>query len=159
MSYTKILVVIFIALLVSAGFNEYARAAEPVTNSGPRISLGQTLFNQYETHGEIGYEWNRWEAAASIQGTPEEDETTRITSLSRVVKPDWSIGPVNNYYRIGAARVHNSDLVGDFNFRLGIGLSHKVMSVEYFHYSSAGIYDTNTGIDGVMIRFNATVFQ
>ena len=159
MNYTKILVAIFIILLIGAAFSEYANAqrVDPV-DDGPRISLGHTAFNKYETHGEFGYEWNQWEAAYSIQGSSGVSDTTNIASLSRVVKPEWFVGHARNYYRIGVSHVDNSDLVGDFNFRLGVGLTYKVFAVEYFHYSSAGINDTNSGIDGFMIRFNVPVY-
>ena len=157
MNYTKDLVAIFIVLLITAGMREYAKA-EPVGN-GLRIALGHTLFNKSETHGEFGYHHNRWEAAYSFQGAGGFNQTTEIYSLSRLVRPGWDAGYVSSYFRIGGAYVRNSDLVGDVNFRLGVGADYKVFGIEFFHYSSAGIYDTNRGIDGVMIRYNVPIYN
>lgn len=148
---TAIAVVIFILVLLWASFD--ARA-----DSGMRIALGRTVFNSGAMWGEVGYEFQSgWELAASVSGAGETRNGAQgeveAVSLSRVVRPHWRLLGATNYYRLGVAYVHDSPLVGDTNYRLGIGLEWPGFQVEFFHYSSAGIHRPNTGIDGVQLRY------
>ena len=147
---TTIAVVIFAVLLVLAAFNASAQ--------GFRTSLGYTVANSTTPWGEVSYEFpSGWELAGSVSGAgdtrrgPQGEVST--VSWSRVVRPDWWLLGGRNYYRLGVAYVDGSPLVGNTNFRLGIGLEFKVFQIEYFHYSSAGIHQPNTGIDGIQLRF------
>ena len=149
MNKTSAAVLLFIVVLLFAASNAFADA---------KIALGKTAFNSSNTVGEIGWEFRDWEITAGLIG---EGETKRgdqgvvpVYSFSKLVKPDWSFLGAKNYYRIGVAYVDGSPLVGNTNFRLGVGLAWKVASIEYVHYSSAGIHDTNTGIDIIMLRMN-----
>ena len=149
LNYTFAAVALFVVLLIAAASNANGE-------DGARIALGHTAANSELPMGEIGYEHRGWELAASQIGEGDtkrgEQDTVPIYSLSHVVRPSWRFLGATNYYRIGVAYVDGSPLVGDTNFRLGIGLEWKVMQLEYFHYSSAGIHETNTGIDGVQLR-------
>lgn len=154
MSWTRVLVVLFIIALIFATYSAHGSEGNP--NNGPRISLGYSLINSENPFGEIGYEYNSWEVAVSAFGSggteKGDQDVVYIYSLSHVVRPDWYVLKGRNYYRVGVAYVDDSPLVGDTNFRLGIGMEWKLIAVEYFHYSSAGIHSTNTGIDGVQLR-------
>lgn len=149
---TKIAVALFLVVLFFALVSERA-AAQPV------LSLGRTVLNSENTFGEIGWQFGerqQWEAAATLIGhgwTKRGDiERNHAFSVSRIVRPSWKFLGAANYYRIGAASVHGSPLVGGLNYRLGVGLDWGVVALEYVHYSSAGIHDPNTGIDGVQLR-------
>lgn len=147
---TMVAVIVFIVVLVFAAYN--ARAED-----GARISLGYTAANSTLPIGEIGYEYKGWEVAASLIGVGDtkngEQKEVPVYSLSYITRPNWSFLGGRNYYRLGVSYVNGSPLVGDTNFRLGVGLEYKVFQVEYFHYSSAGIHQPNTGIDGIQLRF------
>lgn len=126
------------------------------TKAGPTIGLGQTFNKSSLSYGEVGYEWKDWEATAGKMGEGQTDygrqEPVNIYSLSRLVRPGWCIKSVCNYFRVGVSKVHGSPLVGEDNYRLGIGIEHTKVQVEYVHFSSAGIYENNGGIDAVMLR-------
>ncbi|QDP60424.1 MAG: hypothetical protein GOVbin1096_52 [Prokaryotic dsDNA virus sp.] len=144
-------VVIFIILLLFAADNAYSA-------NGPKISLGKTLINSNLAYGEIGYEYENFELTAAQMGegsTKNGDQgVVQIYSLSHLVRPDWNTFFGKNYYRIGVAYIEDSPLVGNTNFRLGVGIDYGAFSVEYFHYSSSGIHNPNTGIDGIQLKLN-----
>jgi len=150
MNFTKIAVIAFIVILILAAYD--ARAED-----GWRVSLGHTAANSSMAFGSIGYEYKGIEIDATQIGhgsTKRGDQgTVNIFSLSHLVRPDWTFLGGKNYYRIGVSYQDGSPLVGDTNFRLGVGLEWKVFQVEYIHYSSAGIHRPNTGIDGIQLRF------
>lgn len=150
MKWTAVGVVGFIVLLLFASCN--ARA-----HDGARISLGYTVANSERPMGEIGYEYQGWELAAALIGEGKTkrgyQDTVPVYSLSHLVRPSWHILGATNYYRIGVSYVDGSPLVGKANFRLGVGLDWEVIQLEYFHYSSAGINETNSGIDGLQLRY------
>lgn len=60
------------------------------------------------------------------------------------------------FVRVGIARVHNSDIVGPWNYRSGIGYRRNIFSVEFSvefnHFSSSGLYYPNNGIDAIYVR-------
>lgn len=145
MKKTAIAVVIFLFVLLLAMCSERSEAAD-----GARIALGKTAVNSSHTYGEFGYEWNQWEITIGQIG--QEEDPAEVFTLSRIVRPDWRILGATNFYRIGFAYVDDSPLIGDTNFRLGFGLEWELVQLEYFHYSSAGIHDPNTGVDGIQFR-------
>lgn len=149
MNKTGIAVLVFIVILLLAAGSAWA---------DPRIALGQTAFNSTNTIAEVGYEWREWEANLGLIGSGStkngHQDLVKTYSISKLVRPDWKFLGAKNYYRIGVAYIDDSPLVGGTNFRLGVGLEYKVFQVEYVHYSSAGIHETNTGIDAVMLRLN-----
>ena len=123
---------------------------------GVTIALGKTVLNSDASYAEIGYETRNWEFNLGLIGVGETKDGPQdlvITyGASKLVKPNWCFAGGCNYYRIGVAGVYGSPLVGPVNFRLGVGMNYGVFSVEAFHYSSAGIFEDNTGIDGVMLK-------
>lgn len=149
MKLTKLIVIAFIVILILAAGSAWADA---------KIALGQTVFNSHSTIGEIGYEWNDWEVNVGLIGAGSTknggQDIVPTYSLSKLIKPDWRFLGGKNYYRIGVAYIDGSPLVGNTNFRLGVGLEYKHFAIEYMHYSSAGIHNTNTGIDGLVLRLN-----
>jgi len=148
---TKVAVGVFLILLLLAANSAFADV---------RIALGQTAFNSTNTVGEIGYEWRDWEANVGLIGSGStkngHSDEVWTYSVSKLVRPDWKFLGGKNYYRIGVAYIDDSPLVGGTNFRLGVGLEYKVFQIEYAHYSSAGIHETNTGIDAIMLRIKLT---
>lgn len=148
---TMIAVGIFIIIALFAAYSEVQ------AEDGFRISLGYTVANSTMPAGEFSYEYKGYELAAMQIGVGDTrngpQKEVNVFSFSRIVRPEWQVLGAKNYYRIGVAYVDGSPLVGDTNFRLGIGLEFKVFQVEYFHYSSAGIHQPNTGIDGIQLRF------
>lgn len=141
---TAIAVVIFLIVLLLAMCNE-ANAED-----GARVVLGKTMVNSSHTYGEFGYEYKSWEVTIGQIG--QEDDPAEVFTLSRIVRPDWKLFGATNYYRLGFAYVDDSPLIGDTNFRLGFGLEWELVQLEYFHYSSAGLHDPNTGVDGIQFR-------
>jgi hypothetical protein len=138
----------FIIVLILAAQDAYGDSAT--------IALGKTAFNSDSTYAEIGYEVRDWEFNVGLIGAGETKDGWQSTVLtygvSKIVRPNWCFLGGCNYFRIGVAGVHGSPLVGPINFRLGIGMDYGVFKVEAFHYSSAGIFEDNTGIDGVMLK-------
>ncbi|TVO57513.1 acyloxyacyl hydrolase [Denitromonas halophila] len=152
--WTRVAVAAFIVAIAYGAFLIKEAEAAP----GIRVGLGRTVVNSSAPWGEFGYELpNGWEIAAAITGAGDTHNgpqgEVRALSFSRIVRPPWRVFGANNYLRLGVAYVDGSALIGDSNFRLGIGLEWSVMQLEYFHYSSAGIHQPNTGVDGIQIRF------
>lgn len=147
---TMIAVIIFIIVLLFAASSAMAGQF--------RVALGYTVANSTLPYGEVGYELDNGveftaaEMAAGSTARGDQHEVQTV-SVSKVVRPDWKFLGATNYYRIGVSYVNGSPLVGDTNFRLGIGLEWRIVQLEYFHFSSAGIHQPNTGIDGVQLRF------
>jgi hypothetical protein len=133
-------------------------AADDAWGGNATIGVGQSILNSKATYAEAGYVTDRnWEFNLGLIGVGETKDgpQTLVTTygVSKLVKPNWCFMSACNYYRIGVAGVHGSPLVGPINFRLGVGVRIKnVFEIEAFHYSSAGIFEDNTGIDGVMIK-------
>jgi hypothetical protein len=138
----------FIIVLILAAQDAYGDSAT--------IALGKTYLNSDATYAEIGYETRNWEFNLGLigVGSTKDGPQTLVTTfgVSRLVKPNWCFAGGCSYLRIGVAGVHGSPLVGPINFRLGAGMDYGVFKVEAFHYSSAGIFEDNTGIDGVMLK-------
>lgn len=156
MNKTMWAVILFLIVLLTATFSMRSNADEDY--NGARISLGHTVANSSMTTGEVSYEYNNWEAGYTLVGEGETkrgyQDQSHIYSLSYVVRPDWEIWNVENYYRLGVSYQDGNNLVGDTNFRLGVGLQWRdVVQLEYTHYSSAGIHDPNTGIDMIQLRY------
>lgn len=147
-------VVAFIILLLFTGYSAKSESAE----NGARVSIGKTFINSTMKVGEIGYEYNNWEFSALLM---EEGDTKNgfqdqleIYSVSYLTKPQWGVYGVDPYFRLGISYNSGSELVGKSNFRLGIGADfHNVWRIEFSHHSSAGIHQTNTGIDMVTLTY------
>lgn len=150
MNKTMVAVAIFIVFLIAA---MYATDA----SSQPRIALGHTFEGSRVTVGEVSYEHKNWELSGVQFGqgwTKKGERSEPITgySVSRLIRPQWCLWSLCNYYRLGVSHIPDAMLVGDNNYRLGTGFETEVFAIEYFHYSSAGISKPNTGIDGFMLR-------
>lgn len=121
------------------------------------VALGHSTFNYYQTTGEIAWTPGKWAVAAQLLGEGsyrgQRVETTTIYSVSRFVEaPFWNGRP---YARIGVAYVDGDlPLVGNRNFRLGLGYRLGVARIEMGHYSSAGIWSTNRGVDFIQVGFD-----
>lgn len=140
---TALGVLLFVTILIFAFFAEDAK-------SDPYIGLGRTAFNSELTTGEIGWVFNeRYDFKFNLigEGATKKGRQPKleIYSVSRIVEPGWG----KFFMRIGAAHVENSRLVGKTNYVLGAGFRFERVSLEFLHFSSAGINPTNTGIDVV----------
>lgn len=148
--YTVIGVLLFIIALMFAAYSEKA-------NAGGYIGLGGSTFNSHSRLGEAGYRFeNNWDAQVMIIGSGDNKNgpqgETYITSVSHLIYPQWNIGPANFFMRLGVAYVNKSNLVGPWNFRLGLGFDFDLFELEMGHVSSAGVWSPNTGIDSVVLR-------
>lgn len=146
-------VMLFIVILGAFLTFEKAEAAEPIGY----VALGHSTFNYYQTTGEIAYTPGRWAIAAQLIGEGSYEgskvETTKIYSVSRFVNAPFNQG--RPYARIGVAYVDDQmPLVGTWNFRLGLGYRAGRIRFEIGHYSSAGIWNTNRGIDFIQVGFS-----
>jgi hypothetical protein len=153
MKKTAWLVLLFIILIVGAGYSVKANAAD-----GVRVGLGKSIINSDSKIGEFGYEYNGFEVQASLMEAGEtkrgDQEQVALYSLSYLIVPQWGYKGVEPYFKLGASYNDNSPLVGNTNFRLGVGIDfHDVWRLEYSHHSSAGIHQVNTGIDYVTITY------
>lgn len=142
---TVIGVAMFIIILIAALFSEKSKA-------GPYIGIGKAAFNSHMTTGEAGYRFdNNWDLQALLIGQGDTrngyQDATWGVSLSHVVLPGWRALGGDYFMRLGAAYIKDSELVGPINYRLGIGLDYRRVELELMHYSSGGIFETNTGVD------------
>jgi len=117
------------------------------------VELGKSTFNSHDMTGGIGYRNEAgWDVGLHLIGPGETkrgaQSETYMASISHIVKPGWG----NYFMRMGVAYVHDSNLVGDLNFKLGMGWDFGNFEVEMVHISSAGIWPRNTGIDSVILR-------
>src|SRR5690554_2898570 len=151
---TALGVITFIVVLILAGYSARSEA-----DNGARIGVGKTLINSHLKVGEIGYEYNDWEISAAIleDGKTKngiQSETMQIYSVSYLTKPKWGVYGVDPYFRLGVSYNDGSKLIGNSNFRLGVGLDfHDVWRVEFSHHSSAGIHNPNTGLDYITLTY------
>ena len=147
MKKTAIVVLIFIILLVWAG---YSRA-----DDGFRFSIGQSVINSDLKTGELGYEVNNWEFNATLMEAGDTKNGHQgqlaIYSTSYLTRPEaFRTSWAQPFLRLGVSYNDGSELVGRTNFRLGVGVDFSdVWRLEYSHHSSAGIHQTNTGVDYV----------
>ncbi|MBG23759.1 MAG: hypothetical protein CMF22_10590 [Idiomarinaceae bacterium] len=153
-SKTAIGVGVFVALLIAAGYSMKANATENQFH----IGVGKTVINSHLKVGEVGYIHNNWDFEVSLM---EAGDTKRgyqdnevMYSVSYITEPSWGIYGIDPYFKLGVSANSGHTLVGDTNFRLGVGLDfHDVWRIEYVHHSSAGIHDPNTGVDYVKIDY------
>jgi len=151
MKKTAILVVLFIVILITAG---YARA-----DNGARIGIGQSVINSHLKTAEIGYEHNGWDFSATLMESGDTkngyQNPLHIASVSYITRPQgWGTSWAQPYFRLGVSYNNGSELVGRTNFRLGVGVDFSdVWRIEFVHHSSAGIHSPNTGIDYIMLSY------
>jgi hypothetical protein len=146
------IVVLFVIVLISIG---YVRA-----DDGVRIGIGKSVINSHLKTAEIGYEWNSWEASATLteagktkNGRQDQLKIYSVSYLTRIAAaPAWA----TPFLRLGVSYNTGSNLIGPTNFRLGVGVDFSdVWRLEYVHHSSAGIHRPNTGFDYPMITYKA----
>lgn len=147
---TKIAVVTFL-IFALWGMAALRASAEPI------VALGYTTFNSSATTGEFAYRLpdSQWEIGALAFGqgdTNRGDQDVHYgASVTYLVDPPkWPV-----YFRIGAAYIEQENpLVGDTNYRLGIGREFfdGLFALEMVHFSSAGIHNPNTGVDAIQLR-------
>jgi hypothetical protein len=150
---TTLGVVAFIVILLLAGYS-----AKSMAQSLIHVGIGKTVINSHLKVGEVGYQYGNWEAQASLMaaGTTKRGEQNQVDtySVSYLTTPGWGYEGVEPYFRLGASYNNDSNLVGNTNYRLGIGVNfNQVFRLEYVHHSSAGIHDPNTGIDYVALNY------
>lgn len=155
MKKTAYAVVAFIIVLILAGYSMRSNAND---DQFFQVGIGQSVINSHLKTGEIGYHINDWEFQATLQEAGDTkrgyQDKVNIYSVSYVTEPQWEIYGAEPYFRLGMSYNDDSPMVGDTNFRLGIGVNfHDVWRVEYSHHSSAGIHDPNTGLDYITVNY------
>lgn len=156
-SKTALGVVAFLILFILAVYSANSEASEKV-----HIGLGQTVINSNSKIGTVSYEIDNWELGATLM---EGGDTKKgfqdqmfIGSASYIAKPKIEWKGVKPYARLGFSYNSGSNLVGRTNYLLGLGLNfHENFRLEYKHHSSAGIHETNTGLDYIMLNFQAPI--
>jgi hypothetical protein len=138
-----------LAVVLFGGLLWYMLAVEKARADGIYIGLGQTVFNSSLTAPELGYELGKYRFSIGATGG---SSVKPIVSAYRVVDPGWG------WLRAGIGVAHTPDqpLVGDVNYRLELMLVLPADAELYAtHYSSAGTFDNNTGLDliGFRLRF------
>jgi hypothetical protein len=150
-SKTMIGVVLFVGLLWSM------RSCE-IANAEPYIGLGHTVANSSVTSPELGYRFGKYGVAIEATGEGRTDKGEQgaypILTAYRVIDPNWCKWGMCLKSAIGAAYTPNQKLVGPLNYRLEliIGLPSNA-EIYIKHYSSAGTFENNTGLDVVGVRF------
>jgi len=153
---TAIVVAIFVAILIAAGYSDEANSHELFNDISTTVGVGHTVVNSNLKVGWIGVESNQVEVNARLIEAGDTkngwQEQMEIVSLSYLTKPDWGYKGINPYFRLGVSKNFGSELVGEENFMLGVGLNfHNVWRFEYVHDSSAGIQPVNSGIDQLVL--------
>lgn len=153
LSKTAIGVLLFIIILLAAGYSAKSNASD-----GARISLGHSVINSELVVGGVAYEYNNWEASALLMqpGRTKNGKQgqLQIYSVSYLTKPGWVFKGIDPYFRLGVSTNNGSPLIGDPNFRLGIGFDfHDVWRLDLIHDSSAGIHSPNSGLDMIMLTY------
>ena len=153
MKKTAYFVLAFIIVIIMAGYSAKSSAESFAT-----LGIGTTLINSTLKTAEVGFNYNSWE----VQGTLIEKGSTKngpqdyvkLASLSYLIEPSWGYVGVEPYFRLGLSYNPASNLVGNSNFKLGVGVDfNEVFRVEYTHHSSAGIHSPNTGVDYITIVY------
>lgn len=156
MKKTVYAVVTFIIVLILAGYSMKSNAQE--LDQYFQAGIGQSVANSHLKTGEVGFHVNNWEFQATLmeEGSTKNgfQDQSQIYSVSYVTEPNWGVHGVDPYLRLGLSYNTESELVGDTNFRLGVGMNfNDVWRVEYSHHSSAGIHQTNSGIDYLTVSY------
>lgn len=141
-----------LAVVLFGGLLWYMLAVEKARADGPYLGLGQTILRAGLTVPELGYELGKYRFVLSATGEGAGASVRPIVSAYRVVDPGWGWLRAG----IGVAYTPNQQLVGDVNYRLELILILPADAELYAtHYSSAGAYDNNTGLDlvGFRLRF------
>lgn len=153
---TQVGVGIFIILLIASltAVSNKANADEIYFN------LGRSTLGSEYTIPSVGYRFdNNWDISAGFFGDGETRKGSHTRSpwmsISYIVKPGWG----GYFMRIGGAYTPNINLVGDVNFRLGIGWDFGVWEIEAIHFSSAGTSSINTGIDGIGLTAKIKILE
>ena len=156
------LIAAFVAAFLWAYSAEPARAEVPEP-AAVVVSLGYTLANSDTSVGEVAWllPGQRWEIGAMAigQGSTRRGPIVghvKVYSVSRLVRPGWQLLGGESYFRLGLAYVDGHPLVGPGNYRLGAGIRWPRAALELGHFSSGGINDPNTGVDGVHLRVPIT---
>ena len=127
-------------------------------NAGAYIGLGHTVANSSVTMPELGYNFGQYRAAIEASGEGETDKGAQgvypILSAYRVIDPSWCLWGACLKSVIGIAYTPNQRLVGPVNYRLELIVALPA-DVEFYakHYSSAGTFENNTGLDAIGVRF------
>jgi len=121
------------------------------------VELAKTVLNSDMTMHGIGYTQKNIGAAIEWTGSGETKRGKQgvepMISVYYVTDPKWRILFGDFKTVIGYAYTPNQKLVGQSNFRLEFKLRYKG-GIEFFarHYSSAGLWNPNTGIDSIGVR-------
>ena len=125
-------------------------------NAEPYVGLGHTIIHSSVTSGELGYRFGRYGFAVEATGEGETDKGPQgfypILSAYRVVDPRWCYRVVCLKSALGAAYTPNQLLIGEWNYRLELIAAFYDWEFYLKHYSSAGGFKNNTGLDVAGLR-------
>lgn len=144
---TLVAVIAFAALLFFMLKSEKADA-------GVYLGLGHTFGHSNVTAPEVGYRFLSYGVA--LEGTGEGDNGVAkpIVSVYRFVDPGWCYDGICLASAIGFGYTPSQSLIGPLNYRLEIVVSYNSFFEIYAkHYSSAGFFENNTGLDSAGIRY------
>lgn len=119
------------------------------------IEYGRSIVNSHNGHGGVGFvsEKTGWGAGVTIVGQGGTQNGRQVPAYI------YSVSKIHRTFikgvnlRLGIAKADNVNLVGDFNYKLGIiFLSNEHGEFELIHISSGGIYKPNTGYDALVFR-------
>ena len=152
-----------IAIVAFAVWETSSRAAEA------ELSLGQGISNTQGTFIAYGLRWGdagRWGVA--MMHTPQinggDDSWVAEATYQAIFRKEKEFRP---YVKVGYAHFFDPGQVrrksgkqllgGSDQQRLGVGAQWKTLQIEYSHYSSAGLYKINTGVDVVMFSLHIPI--
>lgn len=128
-----------------------------VSTAGVYIGTGASAFNSHAKIHEVGYindrdfDINLRVIEGGFNKNGPQHGRVNIGSISYRMKPSFL--PSIFFLHGGVAYVDNSNLVDNWNFKIGAGVTIGPIEVELAHHSSAGINDRNTGIDSAVLRY------
>lgn len=143
-----------VVLILALGASNKAKADEVYFN------LSHSTFGSEFTIPSVGYRFDsNWDIGLGFFGDGETRKGPHSRSpwaaVSYIVDPNWH----GYFMRIGVAYTPDINLVGDANFRLGIGWDFGVWEVEAQHFSSAGTSKRNTGVDGLGLTAKVKILE
>jgi hypothetical protein len=155
---TALAVLAFIIIFLAASYSDDTRSQD----LSATIGVGHSVINSDLKVGIIGLKYDRWELNARLMEAGETkngyQEQMETFSASYITEPDISFKGIQPYMRLGASYNTGSELVGNTNFMLGVGVDfHDIWALEFVHDSSAGIHSTNSGVDSVFLKYNAPI--
>jgi len=155
---TVFAVILFIVAFLAGSYSDEARGQD----LSATVGVGHSVINSHLKVGIVGLKYDRWELNARLMEAGDTKNSYQkqmeTYSVSYITEPNIDFKGIQPYMRLGASYNTGSELVGNTNFMLGIGVDfHEIWALEFTHDSSAGIHQTNTGVDAVFLKYQAPI--